>query len=199
MTVSIAVLASGDGTNLQAILDFHTRLGDDAKGRVSLVASNRASAGALEKARAAGIPAEAFNASDDGSALLSLLERYSVQMVVLAGYLRYLPPLITSAYRSRMINIHPGLLPEFGGAGMFGSRVHAAVIASGATVTGVSVHFVDDEFDHGPLIAQWRIPVYERDTPESLAARGLKAEHIVDPRVVEMVAALNDGQFFADY
>ena len=82
---------------------------------------------------------------------------------------------------------------------MFGSRVHAAVIASGATVTGVSVHFVDDEFDHGPLIAQWRIPVYERDTPESLAARVLKAEHIVYPRVVEMVAALNDGQFFADY
>lgn len=193
------MLASGEGTNLQAIIDFNASLGTTASGKVSLVASNRASAGALARARSAGIPAEVFHASDDGSALLSLLREHSIDFVVLAGYLRHLPPMITAAFRARMINVHPGLLPDFGGHGMYGSKVHAAVIASGARTTGVSVHFVDDEFDHGPVIAEWKIPVHQGETAESLAARVLAVEHVVYPRVVEMVAALGDSHFFADY
>ncbi len=199
MTVRIAVLASGSGTNLQAIIDYNEKLGSLASGEVVLVGSNRESAGAIERARAAGIPAAVFDASDDGSALVALLKRHSVDLVVLAGYLKHLPPMAINAYNARMINIHPGLLPEFGGAGMYGQRVHTAVIASGTKYTGVSVHFVDDEFDHGPLIAQWRVPVEPGDTPESLAARVLQVEHKVYPPIVEMVASLNDSDFFADY
>jgi len=199
MTVRLAVLASGSGTNLQAIIDHNSRLGPSASGTVALVASNRASAGALERARAAGIPAEVFDAFDDGTALVALLERHSIGLVVLAGYLKHLPSKVIAAFHARIINIHPGLLPEFGGAGMYGSRIHSAVIASGARSTGVSVHFVDDEFDHGPLIAQWRIPVRPDDTPEALAARVLEVEHRVYPGIVDMVASLNDMNFFADY
>ncbi len=199
MAVNIAVLASGGGTNLQAIIDFNTRLGDNAAGMLRLVASNRASSGALERGRAAGIAAEIFDASDDGSALIALLSRYSIDLVVLAGYLKHLQPKVIAAYEWRIINIHPGLLPEFGGAGMYGVKVHEAVIAAGAKRSGVSVHFVDDQFDHGPIIGQWTIPVDDGETPEALAERILAVEHTVYPRIVEMVAALNDKNFLADY
>ncbi len=199
MAVNIAVLASGEGTNLQAIIDYSATLGDKAAGVIAIVASNRSTSGALERARSAGIPAESFDATDNGKGLLDLLSRYSVDLIVLAGYLKRIPAGVVAEYRSRIVNVHPGLLPEFGGEGMYGSRVHVAVIASGATTTGISIHFVDDEFDHGPLIAQWRIPVRPGDTAESLAARVLEVEHLVYPRVVDMVAALNDAHFFADY
>jgi phosphoribosylglycinamide formyltransferase-1 len=199
MPVNIAVLASGGGSNLQAIIDFNSRLGDAAKGPIKLVASNKENAGALDRARAAGIATEVFEANDDGTSLLSVLAKHSIELVVLAGYLKHLPPSVTAAYHARIMNIHPGLLPEFGGAGMYGSKVHTAVLASGSKTSGVSVHFVDDEFDHGPLIAQWRVPVLDGDDAESLAARILKVEHLVYPRVVEMVAALNEAQFLADY
>ncbi len=199
MAARVGVLASGGGTNLQAILDFTAARGELSSTKVVLVASNRPGAGALDRARASSIPAEVFNANDDGTALIELLQRYDVQLVVLAGYLRRIPPAVTRKYPRRIVNVHPGLLPEFGGAGMYGARVHAAVIASGTRTTGVTAHFVDDEFDHGPRIAEWRIPVEESDTPESLAARVLRVEHIVYPRVVDLVASLNDSNFFADF
>lgn len=199
MTVRIAVLASGRGTNLGALIDYLAQRGDRAAARVVLVASNRADAGALQLARDSDITATAFDASDDGTGLLELLHRHSIGLVVLAGYLKRIPPLVVREYSGRVVNIHPGLLPEFGGAGMYGAKVHAAVIASGAKVTGVTVHLVDDEFDHGPVVAQWKVAVRPDDTPESLAARVLEAEHIVFPRVVEMIAALSDRNFIADF
>ena len=199
MAVRVAVLASGSGTNLQAMIDYNLANASTATGRIVLVASNRASAGALDRARRHDIHAEVFDASDDGASLLALLRTHEIDLVVLAGYLKRLPPAVTGGWHRRIINIHPGLLPEFGGAGMYGARVHAAVIASGTRTTGVTVHFVDDEYDHGPRIAEWRIPVREDDTPESLAARVLAVEHIVFPRVVDMVASLNERDFFADY
>ena len=199
MPVNIAVLASGEGTNLQAIINFNSKLGDAAKGAITLVASNNVSAGALDRARTAGIGAEVFDTTDDGTALLSLLAKHSIDLVVLAGYIKHLPPRVTATYHARIVNVHPGLLPEFGGAGMYGSKVHTAVLASGASTSGVSVHFVDDEFDHGPLIAQWRVPVLDGDDAKSLGARVLEVEHLVYPRVVEMVAALNEAEFLADY
>lgn len=199
MTVRIAVLASGRGTNLGALIDYLAQRGDRAAARVVLVASNRADAGALQRARDSDITATAFDASDDGTGLLELLHRHSIGLVVLAGYLKRIPPLVVREYSGRVVNIHPGLLPEFGGAGMYGAKVHTAVIASGAKMTGVTVHLVDDEFDHGPVVAQWKVAVRPDDTPESLAARVLEAEHIVFPRVVEMIAALSDRDFIADF
>jgi phosphoribosylglycinamide formyltransferase/phosphoribosylglycinamide formyltransferase-1 len=198
MAPRIAVLASGGGTNLQAIIDHYAELTAPA-GTIQLVASNRASAGALARARAAGIPAETFDSNDDGTSLSMLLARHSIDLIVLAGYLRRIPSLVIDKYRGCIINIHPGLLPDFGGPGMYGERVHAAVLASGATTTGLTVHFVDDEYDHGPVIAQWRLRVRIDDTTESLAERVLSAEHIVYPRVVEMVASLADAGLKADF
>lgn len=199
MATRIAVLASGSGTNLQAILDHHAQQGSFAAGVVALVAANRDSARALERARAAGIALEVFDATDDGTALLDLLATHAIDLVVLAGYLKIIPPAVIRQFQGRIINIHPGLLPDFGGPGMYGARVHAAVIGSGATMTGVTVHFVDDKLDHGPVIAQWRVRVRKGDTAESLANRVLAVEHVVYPRVVEMVAALNASDHIADF
>lgn len=199
MSVRIGVLASGGGTNLQAIIDFLARKGGGTAATLAVVASNDASAGALGRARDAGIPAETFDATDGGASLAAILEKHSVDLVALAGYLKRIPASVVKAYRGRIINIHPGLLPEFGGSGMYGERVHAAVIASGATTTGVTVHMVDDEFDRGPVIAQWRLPVLENDTAASLAARVLTAEHVIYPRVVEMVATLAASDLSADF
>ena len=198
MAVRIGVLASGGGTNLQAIIDYLAARKTTSIGQIAVVAANRETAGALERARAASIPAETFNAADDGSSLLNTLHRHDVDLVVLAGYMKKIPPSVIRAYHRRMINIHPGLLPDFGGPGMYGAKVHAAVLSAGARTTGVTVHFVDDEYDHGPTIAQWRIAIREDDTPETLGARVLEVEHQVYPRTVEMVAALNDMNFFAD-
>ena len=195
----IAVLASGSGTNFQAILDFIAANRDAASGAVVLLASNRRQAFALERARRASIETEVFEATDDGDALLAVLERHRIDLVVLAGYMKRIPPRVIAAYHRRIINVHPGLLPDFGGPGMYGSRVHAAVIASGVRTTGVTVHFVDDELDHGPVIAQWRIPVLEGDTADTLGKRVLAVEHILYPRAVDLVASLNGMDFFADY
>lgn len=199
MTVRIAILASGRGTNLQALIDHFSSLGVHSSAGIELVASNKPHAPALERARNASIPAEAFNANDDGCELLEVLTRYKIELVVLAGYMKRIPPSVVRQFHGRIINVHPGLLPEFGGAGMYGARVHQAVLASGTRTTGVTVHLVDDEFDHGPVVAQWRVKVNDDDTPESLAARVLEVEHAIYPRAVEMIAALTQQKLFADF
>ena len=186
----IAVLASGGGTNLQAIIDHLGRLGDRRCGDVVLVAGDRGDAGALARARIHGIAAEtlATPRRPEGAAIGSLLERHGVELVVLAGYLRRVPDDVVRRYAGRMINVHPALLPSFGGAGMYGMRVHEAVLASGATVSGVTAHFVDEEYDRGPIIAQWPVPVLSGDDIATLAARVLRVEHVLYPRVVDAVA-----------
>lgn len=190
MPSRLAVLASGRGSNLQAIIDHFDNLARERVANVVLVASNRADSPALIRAATASIDVAAFNPNDDGSELLALLQKFRVDLVVLAGYLKRIPPKVINEYSGRMINIHPALLPAFGGEGMYGARVHEAVIASGAEETGVTVHLVDDDYDRGPIIAQWRVPVDRSDTPDTLAARVLNVEHAVYPRVVEMVAIL---------
>jgi formyltetrahydrofolate-dependent phosphoribosylglycinamide formyltransferase len=190
MPSRLAVLASGRGSNLQAIIQHFDSLARERVAKVALVASNRADSPALLLAETASIDIAHFNANDDGSELLDLLHRYRIDLVVLAGYLKRIPPTVIREYAGRIMNIHPALLPAFGGEGMYGARVHEAVIASGAEETGVTVHLVDDDYDRGPIIAQWRVRVDKSDTPESLAARVLNVEHVVYPRAVEMVAIL---------
>jgi phosphoribosylglycinamide formyltransferase 1 len=190
MPSRLAVLASGRGSNLQAIIEHFDSIARERVATVVLVASNRADSPALLRAATASIDIAAFNPNDDGSELLALLQKFRIDLVVLAGYLKLIPPKVISEYAGRIINIHPALLPAFGGEGMYGARVHEAVIASGAAETGVTVHLVDDDYDRGPILAQWRVRVDKSDTAESLAARVLNVEHVVYPRVVEMVAIL---------
>ena len=190
MPSRLAVLASGRGSNLQAIIEHFDSIARERVATVVLVASNRADSPALLRAATASIDIAAFNPNDDGSELLALLQKFRIDLVVLAGYLKLIPPKVISEYAGRIVNIHPALLPAFGGEGMYGARVHEAVIASGAAETGVTVHLVDDDYDRGPILAQWRVRVDKSDTAESLAARVLNVEHVVYPRVVEMVAIL---------
>jgi len=177
--VRVAVLVSGGGTNLQALLDA---LRESPLARVARVISNRPDAGALGRARQAGVPAIVLKNPGDAAELLAALG--DAQLVVLAGYLKLVPAAVVSRFRGRMINIHPALLPDFGGPGMYGRRVHAAVLASGAKESGATVHFADEAFDRGAIIAQEKVRVEPGDTPETLAARVLEAEHRLLPRVV---------------
>ena len=177
--VRVAVLVSGGGTNLQALLDA---LRESPLARVARVISNRPDAGALSRARQAGVPAIVLQSPGDAAELLAALA--DAQLVVLAGYLKLVPAAVVSRFRGRMINIHPALLPDFGGPGMYGRRVHAAVLASGAKESGATVHFADEVFDRGAIIAQEKVRVEPGDTPETLAARVLEAEHRLLPRVV---------------
>ena len=184
----IAVLASGGGSNLGAILEHFDTLAEGAAGAVVLVASDRAGAPALERARSRRIAAVHLQDPAGTSAIDTLLQDAHIDLIVLAGYLRLIPQAITRAWRGRIVNIHPALLPAFGGHGMYGIRAHRAVIASGARISGATVHFVDAEYDRGPIIAQWPVPVFADDSAESLAHRVLRIEHQLYPRVVDAVA-----------
>jgi formyltetrahydrofolate-dependent phosphoribosylglycinamide formyltransferase len=184
--VRVAVLVSGGGTNLQALLDA---LHDSPIARVARVISNRPDAGALARARRAAVPTTILRDPSDPAELLAALG--DAQLVVLAGYLKLVPASVVSRFRGRMINIHPALLPDFGGPGMYGQHVHEAVLASGAKESGVTVHFVDEVFDRGEIIAQERVRIEPGDTPDSLAARILEAEHRLLPKVVLDLAKEN--------
>ena len=177
--VRVAVLVSGGGTNLQALLDT---LHDSPIARIARVISSRPDAGALQRARRAGVPTTVLRDAGDPAEVLSALA--GAQLVVLAGYLKLVDASVVARFRGRIINIHPALLPDFGGTGMYGRRVHEAVLASGAKESGATVHFVDEEFDRGAIIAQERVPIEAGDTPDTLAARVLEAEHRLLPRVV---------------
>jgi phosphoribosylglycinamide formyltransferase 1 len=183
--VPVAVLASGGGTNLQALLDA---LRDSPVARIARVVSERHDAGALERAQRAGVPTAVLANPNDADEFVRATG--DARLVVLSGYLKRIPPAGVARLRWRLINIHPALLPAFGGPGMYGRRVHAAVLASGVAVSGATVHYVDEEYDRGPIIAQWPVPVRREDTPESLAARVLQVEHRVLPLVVVALARL---------
>lgn len=181
----VAVLASGSGSNLQALLDQCR----PPAAAVVLVVSNNPDAGALGRAARAGVATHVLADPADGDALLTVLRDCRADLVVLAGYLKLVPAAVVAAFAGRMINIHPALLPSFGGKGMYGLKVHRAVLASGATVSGPTVHVVTAEYDRGPILAQWPVPVHAGDTPESLRDRVLAAEHRVLPAVVLAAAA----------
>jgi phosphoribosylglycinamide formyltransferase-1 len=182
------VLASGGGTNLQAIHDHLTASGAAAAAEIVVVVSDRRDAGALARARgwnvaAVHLPKERLNE------LGALLAEHRVTLIALAGFLRLVPVDVVRAFHGRLVNVHPALLPKFGGPGMYGAKVHAAVLAAGETTSGPTVHFVDEEYDRGAIIAQWPVPVHADDTAETLAERVLAAEHQLYPACVSAVAS----------
>jgi formyltetrahydrofolate-dependent phosphoribosylglycinamide formyltransferase len=189
MTMQIAVAISGRGSNLEAL---HRALEGSALARIAVVLSDRADAGGLERAREWGVATEVLANPSDGTGWLTILRRYEIALVVLAGYVRLVPANVIAAYRGRIVNVHPALLPAFGGKGMYGRRVHEAVLASGARESGATVHLVDEDYDHGAALAQARVPVLPGDTPEILAQRILQLEHRLLPAVV--LAAARAGR-----
>ncbi len=179
--MNIAVFASGRGSNLQAILNaIHQNF---LPARVTVVLSNNSKAGALEIARLQQIPAIHLSLiqfpNEDAyvEKMLAVLQEHGVELIALAGYMKKLPRRIIENFRNRILNIHPALLPAFGGKGMYGHYVHEAVIASGAAVSGATVHLVDEEYDRGPIVMQQTVTVETTDTPETLAAKVLQIEH----------------------
>ena len=182
----VAVAVSGRGSNLDALLHA---LGPAAPARVVLALSDRADALALERAREHAVPAEVLSDPTDAAEWLTRLERHRTELVVLAGYLKLVPAPVIARFRDRILNVHPALLPAFGGKGMYGQRVHQAVLASGARESGATVHLVDDAYDRGPVLVQARVPVLPDDTPDRLAARVLEVEHRLLPAAVLAAAA----------
>lgn len=190
--LNLVVLASGGGTNLQAIIDNIEAGKVDAQ--IRAVISNNSKSGALERARKYNIPdihlshKQFATPEEFDQKLLSILKEKETDLVVLAGYMKMLSPTVIREYRNRIINIHPALLPSFGGEGMYGIHVHEAVIKSGVKVTGVTVHTVDEVYDHGPILFQKCVPVSSDDTPEGLQQKVLPHEHEAYSKVIQLFA-----------
>jgi phosphoribosylglycinamide formyltransferase 1 len=192
MALRCAVFASGGGSNFGALLD--RKKSGDLHVDFVLFIGNNSGAAAFERARKANVPAfhlapSHFPSEETYAGKLSaLLREHGVELIVLAGYMKKLPSSIITNYRHRIVNIHPGLLPAFGGKGMYGLHVHEAVISCGAKITGVTIHFVDEEYDHGPIIMQRTVEVLDNDDPKSLAARVLTIEHASYWQAIEAIA-----------
>lgn len=191
LNLAVFVGTRGRGSNLMALHEA-TR-GGRLNGRIVLVLGSRAGAPALERAAQAGLATavvdpKATDAADYGAALLRTLGEAGADTIALAGYLRRLPSPVVRAFSHRVLNTHPALLPAFGGKGMYGEHVHRAVLEYGVKVSGCTVHFVDEEYDTGPIIAQRTVPVLEHDTPETLAARILPEEHAAYVEALQWLA-----------
>jgi phosphoribosylglycinamide formyltransferase 1 len=192
--MNLAVLASHEGTTLQAVLDACAagRIG----ARVVLVVSNNAQSGALRRARTAGVEALYLSSSThpDAEALdraiCAALVDHRADVVLLAGYMKRLGPITRQAFAGRVLNTHPALLPRFGGQGMYGARVHSAVLAAGERLSGASIHLVEEGYDTGPILAQVTVPVEPGDTDATLAARVQQAEREL---LVQVLAELASG------
>ena len=183
---NVAIFVSGSGTNCENIIRYFK---DSEQVKIRLVVSNKADAYALVRAQNQGVPTAVITKQDfnNREKMTSLLEEYDIQFIVLAGFLLIVPNFLIEAYDRRMINIHPALLPKYGGKGMYGHHVHEAVKAAGETETGMTVHYVSNVCDGGEIIAQFRTPLSPDDTPDDIAHKEhlLEMEHF--PRVIEQI------------
>ncbi len=188
----IAILASGGGSNAEAIIraSVEGRLSSE----VGLVVSNNDNAGVLQRAKALNVnyiksdPKHFDTEESYITSLLDALDENEIDFIALAGYLKLVQPELIEKYKNKITNIHPALLPSFGGKGYYGRKVHKAVIESGCKVSGVTIHLVNEEYDRGPIISQRAVPVLEDDNPETLAARVLKVEHELYPETLQLFA-----------
>lgn len=189
MNLNLAIFVSGRGSNFLAILDAIASGKLSAK--IAVLISDRSEAGALQIARQAELPTEVLTCRDEEKyehTLRLILHQREVNFIVLAGYLRKIPASIIRAFHGRIINVHPALLPSFGGKGMYGPRVHQAVLDYGCKVSGATVHFVEEEYDSGAPIIQRCVPVLDDDDAETLAARVLEIEHQILPEALRLFA-----------
>jgi phosphoribosylglycinamide formyltransferase-1 len=189
--MNIGFLASHGGSNMQAIIDACKS--GKLQATPAVVISNNSTSGAIERAKTEGVPYYYLSGKTNpepgelDDAILDAFLRHGVDVIVLAGYMKKLGPKTLSHFRGRILNIHPALLPKFGGEGMYGIHVHEAVIAAGEKESGVTIHFVDEQYDTGAILAQTRVPVRPDDTPETLAARVLEQEHILYAETLQRI------------
>lgn len=192
-TTKLAVFCSGTGSNFRAL--FHAIRERKLPAEIVLCISNRQECGAFDFARKQGMETlhlseKQFDMPDDfTAAMLDALRERGIDYILLAGYMRKVPDAVVEAYADRIVNIHPALLPKFGGEGMYGIHVHRAVIAAGETESGATVHLVNEEYDQGRILMQRRVPVLPGDTPETLAERVLACEHTLFPDALEELLA----------
>lgn len=185
----LTVFASGSGTNFQAIIDAVERGELDAT--ITGLITSRGQIGALDRARQAGIPGKVIKPGhyrteeSFAASLLEALQKFDPDLIVLAGYTVKVPASVIRKYAGRILNIHPSLLPRYGGKGFYGMRVHEAVLRAGDKESGCTVHLVDEEYDRGPILAQRNVPVFSDDTPEVLARRVLEQEHQILPLTIQ--------------
>jgi len=189
--LKLGFLASHTGSNMQAIIAACGA--GTLAAKPCVVISNNSQSGALVRARQANIAAyhlsERTHGDALGPAILAAMQRHEVEVICLAGYMKKLGTEVLTAYEGRILNIHPSLLPKFGGQGMYGMRVHEAVLAAGAHESGATVHLVDEEYDHGRVLAQQKVPVKAADTPATLQKRVLAVEHRLYAATLARVAA----------
>lgn len=184
----VAVFASGRGSDFLSLVEASEK--ENLGWEVALLLTNNPEAGAIEKAIAHNIPYKYLNRKNFAErddfirALFSAFDEYRIDLIALAGYLRKLPPEVVKKFRWKVLNIHPALLPDFGGKGMYGLRVHRAVLDAGRKFSGVTVHLVNEEYDRGSIVAQETVPVLVNDDAETLAQRVLKVEHRLYPEVI---------------
>ncbi len=186
MTVKMAVFASGNGSNAENLARYFAA---GTTARVSLIVTNRRQAFVLERAGRLGVPAVYISKEEwgDGNRVLEVLRGHGIRFIVLAGFLLRVPPLLLQAYPQRIVNIHPSLLPKHGGKGMYGDRVHEAVVAAGDSESGITIHYVNERYDEGAPIAQFRCPVLPGDTAADVAAKVHALEYEHYPQVVEQL------------
>lgn len=188
--MNICVLASGRGSNLESVINSQKQ--GKIKSRIAVVISNNSNSNALNIARTNQIPAIHLSRvrfesdSQYAEAFLNILKEHAVDLIVLAGYMKLLPLGVVKTYKNRIINIHPALLPDFGGKGMYGMFVHEAIIKKGVKFSGATVHIVDEVYDNGPIVLQEKVEVLENDTPETLQKRVLEIEHKILPEAIKL-------------
>lgn len=185
---NIAIFASGSGSNAENIFKHFA---DSTLARIALIVSDNPAAGVLERAHRLGVATAVIPRKDFARPALDLMRTYNIDYIVLAGFLSLVPSAVVEAFRGRIINIHPALLPAFGGKGMYGMRVHEAVIAAGVHESGITIHHVDEKFDNGSIIAQFHVTVSADDTPETLAAKIHELEYKHFPKTIEHEITVN--------
>ncbi len=194
MIVNVAILASGNGSNAESIIRYFK---NNEQIKICMVISNKEHSGVLKRAEGLGItnmfvPRETLM---DGDKLLDLLHHYNIHFIVLAGYLLLVPSVVSREYNDRIVNIHPSLLPKYGGKGMYGMKVHEAVLQNKEAESGITIHYINEEFDKGEIIFQATTPIYADDTPDAIAERIHKLEHKYYPQVIEHTIINSEGSF----
>lgn len=186
---NLVIFASGNGSNAQNIIEyFNSTSSEESSAKVVRVICNRTNAYVLERAAKLGVPTSVItkeDLSEGPQGILEILEKDSTDLIILAGYLLKIPDELIAGYRGRIINIHPSLLPAYGGKGMYGNRVHEAVIAAKERVSGITIHLVDENYDSGKILFQAECPLLENDTPETLAERIHELEYTHFPHIIE--------------